>query len=208
MTDWIMIVITFVYVIATSLISVFNYRAAKAAGQQLAESRRQFDESNRPYITVELIHENGSYYALRYTNHGTQAANHVRIELEQSFIDSIQEEKARELLEKQKGREFIIGVSEHYDMFFGSNDYRENEQKEPIAGRILYANREKQYEEPFFIDLDYYMTFFSLHNETEDTLKRLDNQYRALKRIAAALEQAYPPKDAEEKSEDEEDNAD
>ena len=44
-----------------------------------------------------------------------------------------------------------------------------------------------------------YITFFALHNETEDTLKRLDNQNRALLRIAEALERAYPPAEDEEK---------
>ena len=40
MTDWIMIAITAVYVIATIFICIFNYRSAKATREQLAESKR------------------------------------------------------------------------------------------------------------------------------------------------------------------------
>lgn len=202
MKDWIMIVITLVYVVATSLMSVFNYRMAKATREQLIESRRQFDESNRPSVTVELITERGYYYALRFSNHGTQPASHVRIALAQDFIDSIPEESTQEVIKKQSGREFLIGVNEHYDMFIGSKEYRENEQRALIAGTVFYENRDKTYEEPFSIDPDYYLTYFSLHNESEDMLKSMDNQFRALQKIASALERAYPPIPEDEKEED------
>lgn len=202
MKDWIMIVITLVYVVATSLMSVFNYRMAKATREQLIESRRQFDESNRPSITVELITEKGYYYALRFTNHGSQPAGHVRITLAQDFIDSVPDEKTQEMLKKQSEREFLIGVKEHYDLFFGSREYRENTNRQFIKGTVFYENREKSYEEPFNIDPDYYLTYFSLHNESEDMLKSMDNQFRALQKIAAALERAYPPEPEEEKEEE------
>lgn len=54
MTDWIMIAITAVYVIATIFICIFNYRSAKATREQLAESKRQFEENNRAFVTVPL----------------------------------------------------------------------------------------------------------------------------------------------------------
>ena len=46
-TDWLMVIITFVYVAATILICIFNGRSAKATQEQVAESQRQFDESKR-----------------------------------------------------------------------------------------------------------------------------------------------------------------
>ena len=55
MTDWIMIAITAVYVIATIFICIFNYRSAKATREQLAESKRQFEENNRAFV-LSLIH--------------------------------------------------------------------------------------------------------------------------------------------------------
>lgn len=53
-TDWIMVVITAIYVITTVLILLANRKAAKAAKEQLEESKREFEETRRlglmPYI--------------------------------------------------------------------------------------------------------------------------------------------------------------
>lgn len=46
-TDWLMVIITFVYVVATAAICVANFKSAKATKQQIAESQRQFDETRR-----------------------------------------------------------------------------------------------------------------------------------------------------------------
>ena len=57
-TDWIMVAITAIYVIATIVICVFNYKTAKAANLQIQESKRQFDETRRlqimPYLQVTI----------------------------------------------------------------------------------------------------------------------------------------------------------
>lgn len=57
-TDWIMVAITAIYVIATIVICVFNYKTAKAASMQIQESKRQFDETRRlqimPYLQVTI----------------------------------------------------------------------------------------------------------------------------------------------------------
>ena len=57
-TDWLMVGITFVYVIATILICFFNGKAAKATREQVAESKRQFEETQRfqviPYLQLDF----------------------------------------------------------------------------------------------------------------------------------------------------------
>ena len=64
LTDWLMVGITSVYVIATIFISIFNARSAKATRQQVDESKRQFDESKRlenmPFFQLEIPTENES----------------------------------------------------------------------------------------------------------------------------------------------------
>ena len=54
-TDWIMVAITAVYVIATIVICVFNYKTAKAANLQIQESKRQFDETRRLQVFIFLL---------------------------------------------------------------------------------------------------------------------------------------------------------
>ena len=46
-TDWLMVGITGIYVIATIVICVFNGKSAKATRDQIAESKRQFEETKR-----------------------------------------------------------------------------------------------------------------------------------------------------------------
>lgn len=57
-TDWLMVGITFVYVVATIFICIFNGRSAKATREQVLESQRQFEETKRlermPYIDVAV----------------------------------------------------------------------------------------------------------------------------------------------------------
>ena len=47
MTDWLMVIITAVYVVATIAICYFNAKSAKAAKDQLEESKKQYKEQNR-----------------------------------------------------------------------------------------------------------------------------------------------------------------
>ncbi|MBR4702545.1 MAG: hypothetical protein IKO91_01755 [Oscillospiraceae bacterium] len=62
-TDWIMVGITAVYVIATILISAANIKSAKATREQLAESRRQYEDKKRmeimPYIQFDKVETAG-----------------------------------------------------------------------------------------------------------------------------------------------------
>ena len=59
MTDWLMVIITFVYVVATIFICVFNYRSAKAAKDQIELSKLQYENDTRlklmPCLFVERI---------------------------------------------------------------------------------------------------------------------------------------------------------
>ena len=58
-TDWLMVVITAIYVGATVLILRANNRSAKATKEQLDESRKQYDEAkrleHRPYFSLKLL---------------------------------------------------------------------------------------------------------------------------------------------------------
>ena len=69
-TDWLMVGITLVYVIATIAIWFANQKSARATEKQLIESKRQFDEAKRlehmPYMQVSFgkwktSEERGSY---------------------------------------------------------------------------------------------------------------------------------------------------
>lgn len=85
-TDWLMVGITLVYVIATIAIWFANHKSARATEKQLIESKRQFDETKHlehmPYMQVsfgELITngERGSYLPNMWLNINRTADNHA-----------------------------------------------------------------------------------------------------------------------------------
>ena len=166
-----------------------SYGATKASRDQAAEMRRQYEEDNRPYITVELIYERKAYYGLRFSNHGKRLANHVRIQLDQTFLDSLKEPSFREMLKRANGKECIIGIGQHYDLYFGSNKFRENTDKYPLSGQVVYQDGERTYKEAFNIDFDSYATFFSVNCDFDDFLKEMKAQTRELHGVGEKLQQ-------------------
>lgn len=186
-TDWMMVLITSVYVIATIFICYYNSKSAKAAKAQLDEMRKQYDEENRPYITAELIYDKRSFYGVRFSNHGKRIANNVSISIDQSFLDCISETSYRNRLEGEKGKTCVIGINQCYTMYFGSNQYRAQSSKPPLSGSVTYTCGNKTYQEPFCIDVENYATIFSVNSETEDVLKTMKQQTKALTRISDML---------------------
>lgn len=182
------VLITAVYVIATILICWANIKSANAAKTQLAEMKRQYDEENRPYITIEVIYEKRCFYGLRFTNHGKRIANHVRIDLGKDFLDSLTDKSMKELLEAEVGKECIIGVGQHYDLFFGTREYWRSPHKASINGSVSYMDGIKPYEDAIDINLIDYATFFSTNSEAEDFLKKVDTLNQELKEIKRAIE--------------------
>lgn len=187
MTDWLMVVLTAVYVGATILICYFNYRSEKASREQTAEMKRQYNLENRPYITTELIYEKRAFYGLRVTNHGKRIAKHVSIQLGQDFLNSITEPSFRSTLENQKGRECIIGIGQHYDLYFGTNKFHKNQNKTALSGRVVYSDGNETYIDDIHIDFEIYATFFSVNSYSEDLLKEIKVQTKELERIRKSL---------------------
>lgn len=189
MTDWMMVVLTAVYVVATILICYYSYCSAKASKEQTQELRRQYLAENRPYITVEVIYEQRTYYGLRLTNHGKRVANHVKIQFGDKFLESINESNSQLMLKQQNGKECIIGIGQHRDIIIGSNKFRERPQQVPILAKITYSDSAGTYEDELNIDFAIYSTFFSVESDIEKVKQGFKKQTRELHDICAALEQ-------------------
>ena len=100
--DWAMVIITGIYVVATIFICWANIKTAKASKVQLKEMQRQFAEANRAEIEVEFHYLRRTWYVVRFVNRGEKTAQHVKISVAQSFIDSLPEESFQKELERLK----------------------------------------------------------------------------------------------------------
>ncbi len=64
-TDWLMVAITAVYVVATIFICRANIKSAEATREQVAESKRQYEETQRlqmmPYLQFDCLGDSGGH---------------------------------------------------------------------------------------------------------------------------------------------------
>lgn len=189
-TDWLMVVITFVYVVATIFICWANIKSAKASKEELAEMKRQYADENRPRIEIEFCYERRTWYIVRFINHGRLTAQHVKIILEEEFIDSLPEPGFQDTLRKQRKKELIIGVGQHYDLYIASNELRGNPNMKPVTGKLSYQDESGKYESDIYIDLENYATFFSSTSDDPmvKELKNIKKEIEGLKRAIVALD--------------------
>ena len=189
-TDWLMVVITFVYVVATIFICWANIKSAKASKEELSEMKRQYADENRPRIEIEFCYERRTWYIVRFINHGRLTAQHVKIILEEEFIDSLPEPGFQDTLRKQRKKEFIIGVGQHYDLYIASNELRGNPNMKPVTGKLSYQDESGKYESDIYIDLENYATFFSSTSDDPmvKELKNIKKEIEGLKRAIVALD--------------------
>ena len=195
-TDWIMVVITAVYVVATIFICVFNGRSAKAAKEQTEEMKRQFYSINRPIVAMEIAFVKRAFLCLRMHNNGSQTAFNVKVELSQEFIDGL-ERNFKAILESDKGKTRTIGVGQYFDIFFGSTKYIKMESKPVITGRVTYNGINGSiYVEDFSIDMGNYATIYTVDSEVDDIVNALKEQNHELKCIREAIQHASVKNDA------------
>lgn len=193
-TDWLMVGITAVYVIATIFICSANIRSAKATREQVAEVKRQYEEEHRPYISYQFIFERRTTYGMRFTNYGRRVANHVQIKFNQEFLDSISKNQFSDKLNKQRGKEFTLGIGQSYDIYFGTDEFRNNLDMKPIIGEIQYEDTLTTYRETFEIDFEKYATIFSVNSPADDLHEDMKKQTMQLIRIAKGIEKIESPK--------------
>lgn len=185
-TDWLMVVITFVYVIATIFICWANIKSAKASKEELAEMKRQYAEENRSHIEVEFCYERRICYIVRFVNHGKLTAQHVKIVLDEDFISSLPEQGFKDTLLKQREKECIIGVGQHYDLYIASNELRGNPNIKPVTGKLSYQDESGKYESDIYIDLENYATFFSSTSD-DPMVKELKNIRKEIEGLKCAI---------------------
>lgn len=170
MTDWIMIAITAVYVIATIFICIFNYRSAKATREQLAESKRQFEENNRAFVTVTFETIRGSLLVLNIHNHGHQVANNVSVKINPEFIANVPD---KEYLVKLCESSFTLGVDKSWFVCFGGTPELGKISNIPLKITICYSDIFSTYSESTTIDLKQYLWSIIYDSPTEDTYQEM-----------------------------------
>lgn len=170
MTDWIMIIITTVYVIATFLICYFNAKAAKAATEQTEELIYQRLQSDRPYISICFDIIRSGLMCFIIENHGTKPAFNLSICLNDEFIENIDDNGSKEHLKKLKTSKIFVGVNQKLHIFIDSQlQFKKIAQQKAIFN-LTYNDK---FSEEIVIDIDQYSFMLIYKSPTEDISQHL-----------------------------------
>lgn len=140
-------------------------------------------------VAYQFIYERRTWYGMRFTNYGRRVATHVRICLEKEFLDSITEGTFYKGLYDLQSKEFVLGIGQSYDIFFGADDFRRRQNKCPIRGTIAYhdATLEENYIEAFEVDFEKYGSIFSVNTLADDLHLDMKRQTEELQKIGKSI---------------------
>ena len=182
-TDWLMVIITGVYVIATILICMANIKSAKATREQVVESKRQFDEENRAFVTVNFEVIRNGLAVLHIKNNGKRVANKVQIRIAQSFLDNVHEEAFRKDLDKLCAATFTLGVAQSWYICIGTILQLKELSQEIIAVDITYNDNLSEYDETITIDLKQYHWALMYNSSMDDIYQEIRKATKSIQSI-------------------------
>lgn len=154
---FVMAVLTFVYVIATIFICIFNGRAASATRKQTEEAQRQFEENNRANVIPRFITLEGQLYCLAFHNIGKTMAEKLVIKISSEWLECLRNtqknSEVAETLEKLKEIGIFFPVDDKYVYPIcvpadGTGDYLKLCEK-PLKIDIEYYSGVKKYKQQF-----------------------------------------------------------
>lgn len=195
---FVMALLTFVYVIATILICIFNYKSAKATREQTKESYNQFIENSRAHIVPKIIVLEGEMLCLAFQNIGHDIAMDVVIDINEEWLKKLEQTvkfpEVATSLRKIKKKKIFLTVNQQicYGMCIpgdGTNDYDLLSEKELIVN-ISYKSLNNKYSERFCIPLDAYNYIVDQSDYTRLTkkqIKEMRETNKELKNIKESL---------------------
>ncbi len=180
--EWAMVWITIVYVIATCAICYFNYQSAKATKEQAAESQRQFNEANRPYITCEYILSNRVFCGIRICNHGNQVARNLTVKINETFLNSLDQNEFINFKKINESTYTIVGVGQSFEFYFSRVSKKPT--VAPLIADIKYESADKHFEDMFEIDLSKQLPIESVDSDFEKYMKVFKEQNQILTNLS------------------------
>lgn len=195
---FVMALLTFVYVVATILICIFNYKSAKATNDQTKESYKQFIENNRAHIVPKIIELEGEMLCLSFQNIGKDIATDVVINVNEEWLKKLEKtftfSEVANSLRKIKKKKLFLTIDQQlcYGLCVSGNGHEdfkilgETTLKIDISYKTLGNNYEEHYEIP--LDGYNYMVNTSDYARlTKKQIQEIKNTNKELKNIGKTL---------------------
>lgn len=194
-TDWLMVIITAIYVVATIFICIYNGKSAKAAKEQTEVAQRQtkemikqYEAVNRPFVTIRFDIIRSGLLCFVIENEGPMPAHDVCININQSFIDNIQDSGDRGRLEELNDASFYLASKQKMTILIGGQPAFANIAKEVAKIDISYDSFKEHTE----IDINQYRFLLVYNSPVEDISQHLkkirDNDEKFHKKIIKEME--------------------
>ena len=187
-TDWLMVGITAVYVIATIAICWANIKSADATREQVAEAKRQFEEINRALVTVSFEIIKTGLAVLHIHNCGKRIAKNVKIEVSEDFLTNMADEQDRNGVERLCKSSFVLGIDQSWNICIGSHLQLEQMSKEKLSIHITYEDSMAAYDENTEIDLKQYFWALMYESPTEDLYQEVKKLTKSLHSIEKSIQ--------------------
>lgn len=178
-----MVLLTFVYVIATILICIFNYKSTKATNLQTEENKRQFEETNRAYVNVTFQILKNGLYTLCIENNGNKIAKNVNVDINESFIKNLKDNLAIQSINNLKKSYYTVGIGQKFYIFIGTVVNIEELCIETLNVNIKYEDCNRKYFEQNIIDFNQYKWMLANTSEIVDIRKNLEKIAVSIKNI-------------------------
>ena len=179
--------ITVVYVVATIFICWANIRSAKATRAQVAEQQREFEETNRAFVTVTFEIIKSGLAVLRIQNHGKRIATDVSVHISDAFVENMEDKMDREHVQKLCHSIFTIGIGQSWYICIGSHLQIDQMSKELLTVTISYRDSVTQYCETISIDLKQYFWSLIYDSPIEDMRQEIKESTKELKSIGKSM---------------------
>lgn len=161
---FIMALLTFIYVAATILICIFNYKSAKATKDQTKAAYDQFIENSRAHIVPKIIELEGEMLCLSFQNIGKDIATDVVINVSEKWLKKLETTftfpKVANSLRKIKKKKIFLTVEQQlcYGLCVPGNGHDDFNilGEVPLEITISYNSMNREYNEHFNIPLDGY----------------------------------------------------
>lgn len=186
--DWIMVIITGVYVIATIAICYFNGKSAKASRDQIAEARKQFNESNRPHIIAGIKCEENFFMCLYVKNIGNDVADNITVNLDSKWLALIKESDVKNALTEITRQQFMLVPDQEIERAFTymmpgiTDEWLDVFNGIPLIIKITYnkKNSTETFSDSFIYDVKLFRKMFREKPENEQQIKEISKSLKAI----------------------------
>ena len=165
-SNWVLVVVTTIYTVATIIICWANWRSSSAARKQTEEMIRQYQDSNRARLAIRFDKKCPVDRNIVLRNVGKEDADEVTMSINEEFMDALQKAWPDNLLKIGVSSTSLIAAGQEFWFFVGFSSVVEKLETTKAEVRVRYRASAKYYEEVANIDFSQYNFMSEISNKT------------------------------------------